>query len=319
MKKVLSIISILIGVALNLQAEPGKALVAQDNCGVRNKQPHLKAGSNYKFGAASGIPSSALTNTWGNEVVYVFDGMDIQAEYSLELTFYSAPTDGTRKMKILSDTRELAVVELTPGKLQVKKIDLPKFAFAYGKMRLVFEKIQGSNALVSFIKVYSNNPKKLIVEKGSKEKALASYKEFEIPAPVYAPFPKTTTNVAKPVMSLNGKWAFNPTPAKDFPKTKGDGWKAIQVPSHWATQGFTVEDGTYAGYERTLVVPKDWMGQHKRLRFDSVFSDCIVYINGREVGRHLGTFTAFEFDVTDFLLTGENKLQLKVRNDSLAD
>ncbi len=319
MKKTLSTLIILFGVIFNLHAEARKALVANNNCGVRKKQPHLIQGSNYKFGAAKGIPASALTNTWGDKVVYVFDGMDIQAEYSLELSFYSTPTDSPRKIKILSDTRELSTVELVPGKLLIKKIDLPKFAYAYGKMRLTFEKVEGSNAIISTIKVFSSNPKKLTAEKGAKEKAIADYAQFKVPAPVYAPFPKSTANVAKPVMSLNGQWEFNPAPAKDFPTNKGEGWKTIKVPSHWATQGFTVEDGTYAGYTREMVVPEDWTGNHIRLRFDSVFSDCIVYLNGLEVGRHLGTFTAFEFDVTEFLLPGKNQLQLKVRNDSMAD
>ncbi|MDE6758723.1 MAG: glycoside hydrolase family 2 [Clostridia bacterium] len=37
------------------------------------------------------------------------------------------------------------------------------------------------------------------------------------------------------------------------------------------------------------------------LHFGAVDYECKVYINGREVGRHIGGYTSFEIDVTDFL------------------
>ncbi|MCK4564874.1 MAG: glycoside hydrolase family 2 [Verrucomicrobia bacterium] len=294
-------------------------LVAEDNCGVRGKQPHRVEGESYRFNAASGIPKAALSCSFGEQVVYVFEGMDIQADYSLKLTFYSDPTDAKRVMKVLSDTSELATIELEPGQLVEKEIDLPGFAYAYGKMRLVIAKEEGANALVSTIKVYSSKPKKLQAEQAAVVAAAFDYDTVPVPAPTYAPFPEATTGVASPVMSLSGEWNFNPAPDKGFPSQKGGTWETIQVPGHWATQGFAVEDGTHAGYMREFDLPSDWTGKHIRLRFDSVFSDCMVYVNEQEAGRHLGTFTAFELDITDHLKPGRNTLELKVRNDSMAD
>lgn len=301
------------------QATPANmTLVAKDDCGVRGKEPHLIEGQSYTF-EDSKVAKSARTCTHGDKVIYVYEGMDIQANYALNLSFYSDVSDNKRVLKILSDTRELAIVTLPPGKLVTKKIDLPKFSYAYGKMRLVFEKVEGPNALISEIQVFSSNPKKLKSEKKIKTNQAVDYSQLPVPAPVYAPFPKTTTGTANPIMSLNGEWQFNPTPSKEFPSKIGSGWKPIQVPSHWTMQGFTVEDGTHAGYIREFDLPADWGGKQVRLRFDSVFSDCIVYVNGEEVGKHLGTFTAFEFNVTELLKPGKNSLELRVRNDSQAD
>lgn len=41
-----------------------------------------------------------------------------------------------------------------------------------------------------------------------------------------------------------------------------------------------------------------WPGQRLWLRFDSAATDCTVWVNGVEVGRHVGDFAPFEFDIT---------------------
>jgi len=67
-------------------------------------------------------------------------------------------------------------------------------------------------------------------------------------------------------------------------------------------------------------VPPDWRGQRVKLRCDAVYSDTKIWINGQEVGAHLGGFTPFEFDVTPFLKRGEvNTISLAVKNESLSD
>ena len=68
-----------------------------------------------------------------------------------------------------------------------------------------------------------------------------------------------------------------------------------------------------AVYRRTLQVsPK-----HDRryfLKFEGASVKADVTLNGRPVGRHVGAFTAFAFEVTDFLEDGENALEVGVDN-----
>ena len=77
-------------------------------------------------------------------------------------------------------------------------------------------------------------------------------------------------------------------------------------------------DGT-AAYWREFEVPADWAGWRIKLRFDTVHSDCQVFVNGRMVGAHEGCFTAFELDVTDAVKPGRNALALAVKSDSISD
>jgi beta-glucuronidase len=55
------------------------------------------------------------------------------------------------------------------------------------------------------------------------------------------------------------------------------------------------------------------------LYFAGVSYEAAVWLNGREVGRHEGGFTPFQFEITDLLVDGENDLVVKVNNERRAD
>ena len=318
MKRLWMFLSIFAVISTSMSAKDKEMkLVAEANCGVTSKDAFVTQGNSYSFPTSAGIDKNALSCTYDDKVIYLFEGMDIQADYSVELMFFSG--DSLRKVKVSADINELATVVIPAGQVITKQVKLPRMAFAYGKLHLIFDKLEGANAVVSHIRIYSSNPKKLTAGKGPVTDANFDYDAVPVPQPVYTPYPATVSGVKNERMTLNGKWDFNPAPSKNFPKNTSGTWKPIDVPAHWTMQGFTVKDGTYAGYKRNFNVDRDWMGKSIRLRFDSVFSDCVIFVNGQEVGRHLGTFTAFEFDVTKFVKAGKNSVALKVRNDSVAD
>jgi hypothetical protein len=101
--------------------------------------------------------------------------------------------------------------------------------------------------------------------------------------------------------SLDGQWDFTMDASV---AGQPNGWAKMNVPGNWDTQP---EYRTYSGkgwYRRTFTVPGDWKGKPIRLRFEAVFQQADVSLNGRDLGSHFGGYTPFEFDVTDKVTDG---------------
>lgn len=110
---------------------------------------------------------------------------------------------------------------------------------------------------------------------------------------------------------LNKGWEFAKTPlGTEYSDELA--WKAVDIPHDWLIYDTKAlyEDST-GWYRRIIDVPAD--GMRTYVRFEGVYMDCRVYVNGILAGEWKYGYTTFEFDITD-LLTGENDL-LTVRVD----
>ncbi len=149
-------------------------------------------------------------------------------------------------------------------------------------------------------------------------------------------------------INLNGIWKFKYVPgtssgpgasefqAKDY---NDSGWDNIRVPLSWemanygkpvytntgypfentppaATVGYTyygVTDHNATGfYRRTINIPATWKDKRVFVHFDGVYSAAVVWVNGKYVGYSQSSNTDAEFDITDFVETGDNQLSVRV-------
>ncbi|WP_303317240.1 glycoside hydrolase family 2 TIM barrel-domain containing protein [Flavivirga abyssicola] len=112
-------------------------------------------------------------------------------------------------------------------------------------------------------------------------------------------------------MSLNGDWQF-----ADSTQIKHNNWKTLPVPASWNT--FT-EYADYIGdawYQKEVSVPKRWNGKRIFLKFDAVYDVTDVWLNNHYLGQHVGGYTPFEFDVSQYISAGETgTIKLKVNNE----
>lgn len=141
------------------------------------------------------------------------------------------------------------------------------------------------------------------------------------------------------VTSLNGMWRYivdvqergfydyrmNETPwgffldahqksPMDLVEYNFDTSSQMHIPGDWNTQSERLffYEGT-VWFRRTFdYVPKE--GKRAILYFGAVNYEAIVYVNGKKMGRHIGGFTSFNFDVTDALKEGKNNVIVKVDN-----
>jgi len=54
-------------------------------------------------------------------------------------------------------------------------------------------------------------------------------------------------------------------------------------------------------YKRKIEIPENWKDKRIFLNFGGVDFLINIWINGRYVGNHIGGYTSFKFDITDFL------------------
>jgi beta-galactosidase len=174
---------------------------------------------------------------------------------------------------------------------------------------------------------WNNNPEIFQVNRLEAHASLMPYKQF-----------KESSNF----MLLNGMWKFsfaeNPDKRiKNFYENDYDcsNWNEIKVPAHWQMEGYDypqytnklypwhgkenvkpgfapVEYNPVGSYARSFVIPKEWEGKPVYISFQGVESAFYVWINGDFVGYSEDSFSPSEFDITPYLVEGENKLAVEV-------
>ncbi|MDD4103179.1 MAG: hypothetical protein PHU80_11200, partial [Kiritimatiellae bacterium] len=293
--------------------------VAYDDAGADDSlQPHLTVAEGpWRFNDPGTSDEKLCTAVFGRRIEFVYHELNPQAAYKARLRFFS---DNKRKLLVKTGRGDLlASIELSKEQASEHVVLIPKAAYAKGRLALVFERVSGSNAVISDIEILSDDPKPLAAAH-CQESPVASI------VPRLSPRPSTVAGTQTLDVDLEGTWQFNPQPATNFwmdgnlDSVESRGWVPIQVPGQWVMQGLRVEANAAAGYRRTFVVPGDWAGKRVKLRCDGVYSDASVWINGKMAGHHEGGFTPFEIDVTELIvIDGENRIDLAVANESLAD
>jgi len=140
------------------------------------------------------------------------------------------------------------------------------------------------------------------------------------------------------LVSLNGDWTFtlvaNPTSVPDGfwnPMFDTRDWDTISVPSNWAMQGFDKpiytnvqmpipntppfvpkDDNPTGLYRRSFLIPSDWEGRKTVISFGGVESAFYLWVNGQKVGYSQDSRLPAEFDISDYVQTGENLIATQV-------
>ncbi|MBQ7774998.1 MAG: beta-galactosidase [Lachnospiraceae bacterium] len=59
-------------------------------------------------------------------------------------------------------------------------------------------------------------------------------------------------------------------------------------------------------YRRSVVLNGEQLSGRTIIHFGAVDYECHVFINGREVGKHIGGYSSFAYDITEYVQEGEN-------------
>ena len=116
-------------------------------------------------------------------------------------------------------------------------------------------------------------------------------------------------------MSINklfcDKWEFSKNPI-DTEYKDAVNWKPVDIPHDWLIYQVNDLYETSTGWYRRELDYSKKPGIRTALRFEGVYMDSRVYVNGSLAGEWKYGYTTFEFDITDLLKDGKNIIAVRV-------
>ena len=117
---------------------------------------------------------------------------------------------------------------------------------------------------------------------------------------------------------LHDGWQFVKLPhGSTLVDTQSADWACVDLPHDFLIpQENDLYETADGWYRRVLNVPDSWADKAVLLRFDGVYMDCDVLLNGEVVCAHHYGYTCFDADLTGRLRPGENVLHVHIRHQS---
>lgn len=117
---------------------------------------------------------------------------------------------------------------------------------------------------------------------------------------------------------FNTNWKFS---KQDIGRTLSDMesidilWQSVDIPHDWLIYQSDLYETSEGWYQKiyTYIPQQDTI---LSLCFDGVYMNSTLYINGKEVGTWQYGYTSFEYEITKYLIPGENKILLKVKHEN---
>lgn len=120
---------------------------------------------------------------------------------------------------------------------------------------------------------------------------------------------------------LNDEWKFARLPLEaDYEQAMRlpeEAWEAVDLPHDWLIyRASHLYDDNSGWYRKTILCDGCRTGVRTALRFEGVYMDSVVYVNGAVAGEWKYGYSTFEFDITELLRDGENEIVVGVHFQS---
>ena len=129
---------------------------------------------------------------------------------------------------------------------------------------------------------------------------------------------------AKDYIDINDGWRFKGATVTDGQSTTLDdsSWEQVTLPHSWnALDGQDGGNDYRRGdgwYRRQVVIPQSAKGQRVYLDVGAACMQTWIYVNGRQVGTHVGGYARFVTDITDRVTAGqEATIAIRVNNEDV--
>jgi len=111
---------------------------------------------------------------------------------------------------------------------------------------------------------------------------------------------------------FNDGWLFQKTLSNVLPAAQR--YAPVALPHDWLiADADNLYESSDGWYKKTLSVDDAADGKRRFLRFDGVYMNCDISVNGHTVCRHPYGYTAFDAELTGALRSGDNEILVHVR------
>ena len=125
----------------------------------------------------------------------------------------------------------------------------------------------------------------------------------------------------------NWKFILDSTHNYSEINVKDNNWRTLNLPHDWSIEGtFSKDNPAGAGggalpggigwYRKTFTIPAAEKGQSVFIRFDGVYKNSEVWINGNSLGIRPNGYITFQYDLTPYLKYGNEKNVIAVKVDN---
>ncbi len=147
----------------------------------------------------------------------------------------------------------------------------------------------------------------------------------------YKPIFFPNKQVARHTIDLNQDWKFRKQDVNEAFRESllDDDWPDVSIPHCWnqkdvydtrnVTDGYEVYHAFYRGvgwYRKRFSLDPSLNGQQIFLQFEGANQIAEVWVNDHFVGKHVGGYTGFSFDITEFVNFDQNKNLIAVKVDN---
>lgn len=114
--------------------------------------------------------------------------------------------------------------------------------------------------------------------------------------------------------NLNGLWDYAVLPVGTTEPSSFDGKILVPFAIESSLSGVqkSVGKDNELWYHQTFTIPSGWKGKNVLLHFGAVDWKAEVFVNDVKIGSHIGGYAPFSFDITPYLVSGKQKLVVKV-------
>lgn len=121
--------------------------------------------------------------------------------------------------------------------------------------------------------------------------------------------------------TINESWKFSKVDSNEnYKATFSDvDWKSVTIPHTWNNEDAVDETpGYYRGacwYRRNFIIGKEALDKKVFINFEGANQEVFLYVNEKYIGKHIGGYSAFNFDITPYIIIGKsNLIAIKVDN-----